>query len=213
METRAHYVAVGAFVLAVIIAGFVAVVSLGRVEFAQDLKRYYIFFRGSVSGLSRGSLVQYNGISVGRVLDIRVDPDDLEKIEVTVEIDTKVVKIKTDARAFVDTNMLSGVATIQIRGGTREAPDLEPEPGHRYPVIASGSSVLQRVTETGPQLLERLMIAVDNLNDLLNEQNRKAVSESLQNVQAISGAFVAPSKEVGELVANANTDRKSTRLN
>ena len=204
METRAHYVAVGAFVLAVIIAGFVAVVSLGRVEFAQDLKRYYIFFRGSVSGLSRGSLVQYNGITVGRVLDIRVDPDDLEKIEVTVEIDTKVVKIKTDARAFVDTNLLSGVATIQIRGGTREAPDLVAEAGHKYPVIAAGSSVFQRVTETGPQLLERLMVAVDNLNDLLNEQNRKAVSESLQNVRAITEAFVEPSKEVGELVANAN---------
>jgi len=204
METRAHYVAVGAFVLAVIIAGFVAVVSLGRVEFAQDLKRYYIFFRGSVSGLSRGSLVQYNGISVGRVLDIRVDPDDLEKIEVTVEIDTKVVKIKTDARAFVDTNLLSGVATIQIRGGTREAPDLVAEAGHKYPVIAAGSSVFQRVSETGPQLLERLMVAVDNLNDLLNEQNRKAVSESLQNVRAITEAFVAPSKEVSELVANAN---------
>jgi phospholipid/cholesterol/gamma-HCH transport system substrate-binding protein len=204
METRAHYVAVGAFVLAVIIAGFVAVVSLGRVEFAQDLKRYYIFFRGSVSGLSRGSLVQYNGISVGRVLDIRVDPDDLEKIEVTVEIDTKVVKIKTDARAFVDTNLLSGVATIQIRGGTREASDLVAEAGHKYPVIAAGSSVFQRVSETGPQLLERLMVAVDNLNDLLNEQNRKAVSESLQNVRAITEAFVEPSKEVGELVANAN---------
>ena len=63
METRAHYVAVGAFVLAVIVIGFVAVLSLGRVEFAQDLKRYYIFFKGSVTGLSKGSAVQYNGRS------------------------------------------------------------------------------------------------------------------------------------------------------
>jgi phospholipid/cholesterol/gamma-HCH transport system substrate-binding protein len=205
METRAHYVAVGAFVLAIIVLGFVAIVSLGRVEFAQDFKRYYVFFTGSVTGLSKGSLVQYNGITVGRVVDVRVDPDDLEKIQVTVEIDGNLVKIKTDARAFVETALLSGVATIQIRGGTREAADLGPEAGHRYPVIAAGSSVFQRVTEAGPQLLDRLMIAVDNLNDLLNERNRKAISETLQNVQAISGAFVAPSKEVGELVANANT--------
>src|SRR6266550_5257174 len=175
METRAHYVAVGAFVLAVIVIGFVAVLSLGRVEFAQDLKRYYIFFKGSVTGLGKGSVVQYNGITVGRVVDVRVDPDDLEKIQVTVEIDTNLVKIKTDARAFVDINLLSGVATIQVRGGTREAKDLEPETGHRYPVIAAGSSVFQRVTETGPQLLDRLMVVVDNLNTLLNEQNRKAV--------------------------------------
>jgi phospholipid/cholesterol/gamma-HCH transport system substrate-binding protein len=204
METRAHYVAVGAFVLAIIVLGFVAVLSLGRVEFAQELKRYYIFFKGSVTGLSKGAFVQYNGITVGRVVDVRVDPDDLEKIQVTVEIDTNLVNIKTDARAFVDTNLLSGVATIQIRGGTREARNLEPEPGHRYPVIASGSSVLQRVTETGPQLLDRLMVAVDNLNAVLSEQNRRAVSDSLQNMRTITEAFVAPSQEVNELVANAN---------
>jgi phospholipid/cholesterol/gamma-HCH transport system substrate-binding protein len=204
METRAHYVAVGAFVLAIIVLGFVAVLSLGRVEFAQELKRYYIFFKGSVTGLSKGSFVQYNGITVGRVVDVRVDPDDLEKIQVTVEIDTNLVNIKTDARAFVDTNLLSGVATIQIRGGTREAKVLEPERGHRYPIIASGSSVLQRVTETGPQLLDRLMVTVDNLNAVLSEQNRTAVSDSLRNMRTITEAFVAPSQEVNELVANAN---------
>jgi phospholipid/cholesterol/gamma-HCH transport system substrate-binding protein len=204
METRAHFVAVGAFVLAVIVLGFVAALSLGRVEFAQELKRYYVFFKGSVTGLSKGSLVQYNGITVGRVVDVRVDPDDLEKIQVTVEIDNNLVKIKTDARAFVDTNLLSGVATIQIRGGTSQAKDLEPEPGHRYPVIAAGSSVLQRVTEAGPQLLDRLMVVVDNLNSVLDEQNKKAISDSLQNVRTITGNFVGPSKEVGELVANAN---------
>jgi phospholipid/cholesterol/gamma-HCH transport system substrate-binding protein len=204
METRAHYVAVGTFVLAVIVLGFVAVMSLGRVEFAQELKRYYIFFKGSVTGLSKGSFVQYNGITVGRVVDVRVDPDDLEKIQVTVEIDNNLVKIKSDARAFVETNLLSGVATIQIRGGTREAKELEPEPGHRYPVIAAGSSVFQRVSEAGPQLLDRLTVVVDNLNSLLNEQNRKAVSDSLQNIRTITDAFVAPSKEVSELVANLN---------
>jgi len=204
METRAHYVAVGAFVLAVIVLGFVAVLSLGRVEFTQDLKRYYVFFKGSVTGLSKGSLVQYNGITVGRVIDVRVDPDDLEKIQVTVEIDQNLVPIKTDARAFVDTNLLSGVATIQIRGGTRDAKDLDPEPGHRYPVIAAGSSVFQRVTEAGPQLLDRLMVVADSLNAVLSEQNRQAVTDSLQNMRTITGAFVAPSQEVGELVANAN---------
>jgi phospholipid/cholesterol/gamma-HCH transport system substrate-binding protein len=204
METRAHYVAVGAFVLAVIVLGFVAVLSLGKVEFAQDLKRYYIFFKGSVVGLSKGSVVQYNGITVGRVVDVRVDPDDLEKIQVTVEIDQNLVPIKTDARAFVDTNLLSGVATIQIRGGTRDAKELDPEPGHRYPVIAAGSSVFQRVSEAGPQLLDRLTVAADNLNDLLSDENRKAVSDTLRNLRTITEAFVAPSREVSELVGNAN---------
>ena len=91
METRAHYVAVGVFVLAIVSLAFGAVLWLGRVEFSQVLERYYIFFRGSVAGLGKGSSVQYNGIPVGRVIDIRVDPDNIAQIQVTVEIDTGLV--------------------------------------------------------------------------------------------------------------------------
>jgi phospholipid/cholesterol/gamma-HCH transport system substrate-binding protein len=204
METRAHYVAVGAFVLAVIVIGFVAVLSLGRVEFAQELKRYYIFFKGSVTGLSKGSVVQYSGITVGRVVDVRVDPDDLEKIQVTVEIDTDLVPIKTDARAFVETNLLSGIATIQIRGGTREAKELEPEPGHRYPIIAAGQSELEQLRASLPELLGDVREVAHNLNAVLNEQNRSAIADSLQNVRTVTENFVGPSKEVSEVVENAN---------
>jgi len=204
METRAHYIAVGTFVLAVIFLGFVAVVSLGRVEFAQELKRYYVFFTGSVAGLSRGSAVQYNGIPVGRVVDIRVDPDNVQQIQVTVEIDSNLVKIKTDARAVIETNFLGGAGILQIRGGTQEAKDLEAQSGHRYPVIAAGSSALQRVYETAPLLLDRLNIVVDNLNSLLNEQNRKAVSDSLQNMRTVTAALVEPAEQLNEVVGNAN---------
>src|SRR6201997_4115640 len=164
METRAHYVAVGAFVLAVIFLAFVAVLWLGRSEFAQDTKRYYIYFRGSVAGLTKGSQVQYNGIPVGRVVDIRVGPDNLEQIQVTVEIDTSIVHIKSDARAYLDSNILNGIATIQIRGGTREASDLIPEPGHRYPVIKAGRSELEEVKASLPELLKDLKEAAPSVN-------------------------------------------------
>jgi len=204
METRAHYVAVGAFVLAVILLAFVTVLWLGRSEFSQQAKRYYIFFRGSVAGLNKGSQVQYSGIPVGRVIDIRVDPDDVEKIQVTVEINTSIVDIKTDARAFLDANLLNGVATIQIRGGTREAQELEPGPNHRYSVIAAGQSELEQLRANLPELLGDLKDVARNLNAVLDEQNRKAVSDSLQNVRTITENFVAPSKEVSEVVENAN---------
>src|SRR6516162_4802114 len=204
METRAHYVAVGAFVLAVILLAFVTVLWLGHTEFSEQAKRYYIFFRGSVAGLNKGSKVQYNGIPVGQVVDIRVDPDDVEKIQVTVEVDTSIVDIKTDARAFLDANLLNGVATIQIRGGTKEAKQLEPEPKHRYPIIAAGQSELEQLRANLPELLGDLKEVAHNLNALLDEQNRKAIADSLQNVRTVTENFVAPSQEVGELVANAN---------
>jgi len=204
METRAHYVAVGAFVLAVIFLGFVAVLWLGRAEFTQQAKRYYIFFRGSVAGLNKGSQVQYNGIPVGRVVDIRVDPDNLEQIQVTVEVDTSIVDIKSDARAFLETNILNGIATIQIRGGTREASELVPRPGRRYAVITAGRSELEEVKAGLPELVADLKAAAHSLNALLDENNRQAVSDTLHNIRSITGALVEPSKQLSEFVDDAN---------
>jgi phospholipid/cholesterol/gamma-HCH transport system substrate-binding protein len=204
METRAHYVAVGTFVLAVIFLAFVAILWLGSTEFGQQAKRYYIFFRGSVAGLNKGSQVQYNGIPVGRVVDIRVDPANLEQIQVMVEIDTSIVDIKSDARAFLDANILNGIATIQIRGGTREASDLAPAPGHKYPVIKAGRSELEEVKASLPELVADIKAAAHGINALLDEQNRQAVSDTLRNVQTITSALVEPSKEVNEVVDNAN---------
>ena len=204
METRAHYVAVGTFVLAVIFLAFVAVLWLGHTEFGEQARRYYIFFGGSVAGLNKGSQVQYNGIPVGQVVDIRVDPGNLEQIQVTVEINASIVDIKSDARAFLETNILNGIATIQIRGGTREASDLVPEAGHKYPVIKAGRSELEEVKASLPELVADLKEAAHSVNALLDENNRRAVSETLQNIRTITRAFVEPSKEINEVVDNAN---------
>jgi phospholipid/cholesterol/gamma-HCH transport system substrate-binding protein len=204
METRAHYVAVGAFVLAAIIAAFGVVIWLGRVEFSEAHKPYYIFFKGSVAGLSRGSSVQYNGIPVGRVIDVRVDPDNISQIQVTVEIDTNLVTIKSDARAFLDTNLLSGVSTVQIRGGTQEAAVLRPKPGHRYPIITPGRSELEEVKASLPELTGELKTAAANLNALLDAKNRQAVADSLQNIRTMTAALADHSQDLGAILGNAN---------
>jgi phospholipid/cholesterol/gamma-HCH transport system substrate-binding protein len=204
METRAHYVAVGAFVLVIIFLAFGAVLWLGRFEFSQVHQLYYVFFKGSVAGLSKGSAVQYNGIPVGRVTDIRVDPDNIGQIQVTVEIDTSLVAIKSDARAFLETNILSGVSTMQIRGGTQQARDLEPEPGHRYPVIKPGRSEFEEVKASLPELTGELKAVAGNLNALLNAQNRQAIADSLQNIRTVTAAVADHSQDFGAILDNAN---------
>jgi phospholipid/cholesterol/gamma-HCH transport system substrate-binding protein len=204
METRAHYVAVGGFVLIIIFAAFAAVLWLGRVEFRQELKPFYIFFRGSVAGLSRGSAVQYNGIPVGRVTDIRVDRQNVAQIQVTVEIDSSLVEIKTNARAYLETNILSGVSTIQIRGGTQQADVLEPEPGHRYPVIKAGQNEFEQVKASLPELLTDLKQISHNLNNLLDDRNRKAVADSLQNIRTVTGALADHAEDLDVILNNTN---------
>src|SRR5688572_12186161 len=112
METRANHVAVGAFVLAMVVLAFAAVLWLTRGELTTRRAHYDIYFLGPVTGLRQGAGVEYNGVPVGAVQDVRIDPDNVALIRVTIEIDDKVA-IKTDASASVETNILSGVSFIQ----------------------------------------------------------------------------------------------------
>jgi phospholipid/cholesterol/gamma-HCH transport system substrate-binding protein len=204
METRAHYVAVGAFVLAIITLAFIVVLWLARAQLTTQYATYDIYFRGPVSGLREGATVEYNGVPVGRVQEIRIDPKNVEQNRVTVEIDSNVV-IKQDAAANLETNILSGVSYIQIAGGTQDAPVLTAEAGSRYPVIRARRSRLASVTARLPQILAKLDETADHLNELLGEKNRGAVTDSLENIRAITGAVAERKKEIGELIATADS--------
>ncbi|TMJ62067.1 MAG: MCE family protein [Alphaproteobacteria bacterium] len=114
METRAHYVAVGTFVLVLVTVAFAAVLWLARAQLSTQYTAYDIFFTGPVSGLREGATVEYSGVPSGRVKEIRIDPKNVEEIRVTVEIESNVV-IKQNARANLETNILSGVSYIHVR--------------------------------------------------------------------------------------------------
>jgi phospholipid/cholesterol/gamma-HCH transport system substrate-binding protein len=204
METRAHYVAVGAFVLTMIVLAFVAVLWMARAQLTTVGAFYDIYFRGPVSGLRVGAPVEYNGVPVGKVSDIKIDPANVELIRVTIELDASVA-IKTDAAANVESNILSGVSFIQVVGGTQEAESLVAQEGQRYPVIRARRSRLASVVARAPQLIEKADEALDHLNSMLDETNRRAVAETLDNVRVFSAALAERNKDLGELLASANT--------
>jgi len=206
METRAHYVAVGAFVLAMVFLAFVAVLWLAGTQFATTFAHYDIYFEGPVSGLSQGGRVEYNGIPVGTVSDIEIiqDPKILAEngdkpIRVTIEIKSS-VEIHKGAAATIQTNILSGVSFILITPG-KSTELLQAHRGERYPVIRSRRATLASLAARGPQLLDKLDVVLDHVNDLLNDENRKNVSETLGNLEAASKNLADHSNEV---IANAN---------
>ncbi len=203
METRAHYVAVGAFVLAMVTIAFVTVLWLARSQLTTQYAHYDVFFTGPVTGLRTGAVVEYSGVPVGKVTDVEIDPANVERIRVTLEIDYSVV-IKVDARASVETNILSGVSFIQIVGGTKDAKVLTAHDGERYPVINAHRSRLASVTARAPELLDKLIDTADRVNGLLNEKNRQAFSESLDNFQVFTSSLADRSKDLAEIAAKAN---------
>jgi phospholipid/cholesterol/gamma-HCH transport system substrate-binding protein len=208
METRAHYVAVGAFVLALVFLGFVGVLWIGGTQFTSNNVYYDIFFKGPVSGLSKGAAVDYNGIPVGHVSDIEIDPNNVEQIRVTVEIKKEIV-IKENAAANVESNILSGVSTILITRGTQDAKPLEAHKGERYPVIRARRSTLASLSARGPQLMEKVETILDHLDDVLSDDNRQAFGAILGNVKKVTGALADHSDDFGQVAVNASEALKS----
>lgn len=202
METRANYILIGSFVLVLMAGLLIFVVWLGKFQFDRDFARYDIYFSRSVSGLKVGSPVSYRGINVGEVVDIRIAPEDVERILVTVEIDAE-TPIRTDTVARLAIEGLAGGTYVLLEGGTQAAEPLATPADRRRPVIPSQPSPIESVIEGMPQLLDRLTALADNASQLLNSDNQVVVSETLTAIRDIAVALSGQTDTLTAAVRNA----------
>lgn len=199
METRASYTIVGAFVLTFIIGIVLAVVWLADVEFDTENQRYSIYFDGTVTGLKTGNPVRYRGIPVGIVTQMEINPDNVEQVRVTIEVNAE-TPIKEDASASLEFQGLTGVAFVQLSGGTNDAPTLRAKPGEKYPVIPSTPSQLEELFEKAPELLNRFIGLVDRANEILSTANQRNVGQILTNLSQFTGALAESSGDIQRLL-------------
>ena len=201
METRANYVLVGSFVLALIAAAFGFVIWLARIDLQHEPQTYLVYFSGSVSGLQIGSEVQYRGVPVGRLTDIRIDPQNIERIRVTLELNEG-TPVKSDTYATLGLQGITGVAYIQLKGGTQNAPDLMAQDKDEYPVIPSRPSGLEQVLDRAPELLERAIVISERLEQLLSEKNINGISSSIDNINTTTQILANRTKQIDQAIAD-----------
>jgi phospholipid/cholesterol/gamma-HCH transport system substrate-binding protein len=199
METRANYVMVGSFVLVVLAGIFVAILWLAHAQFNQQFVNYDIYFTGSVTGLSVGAPVNLNGVSIGRVTEIRLDPANPDQVRVTIETDAQ-APIKSDSVASLELTGITGIYYIEISGGTREAPPITREEGQRYPVIAAKPSRFASLVASAPEVMNRVIEVADRLSQILDDKNRLAIAQTLDNVRQISVVAVRDADKVDAII-------------
>ncbi|HUL07691.1 MAG TPA: MlaD family protein, partial [Candidatus Acidoferrum sp.] len=136
METRASYIAVGAFVLVLILGLVGFVIWVGKFRGAEEFARYDILFAGSVTGLQVDGTVRYRGIPVGRIIDIRVDPANIEMVRVTIEVKAD-TPVRTDTDASIELQGITGVTYVLLKGGKQDSPALPVTMKEPYPQIHS----------------------------------------------------------------------------
>jgi phospholipid/cholesterol/gamma-HCH transport system substrate-binding protein len=186
METRANFVLIGAFTLAVIAGGFLFVLWFSGLTHVAQRQTYAILFDGSVAGLSRGSAVQFNGIRVGEVTDIDLVAGDPRRVEVLVEI-AGPAPINQDTKARLEVQGLTGSAVIALTGGAPGSPPLVGKNG-APPVIVGESSEMQNILQAVQTLSAKADSALDHIDRLVAD-NSATVSDAVRNVDVFSKAL------------------------
>lgn len=201
METRASYVLIGSFALGIVVLAVVSVLWLGSMSLDREWDRYDVVFDEPVSGLGQRGAVEYNGIQVGEVRRLSLDPEDPRRVIARVRIEAG-TPIKTDTRARLALTGVTGVSVIQLSGGTPEAPRLRPERGEEVPVIVAESSTLQSLLTSGEGLAANADRLLQQLGSLLRDENIEALSATFANLESVSASVIA----YGDDIDRALTD-------
>ncbi len=168
METKARFMLIAFFALAVIVAaqGFANWI-VGSRQNAQ-FKYYQLVFHGPASGLVTGSGVLFNGLQVGRVTKIGVSPTDPRQVDAEIEVDAR-TPVKTDTKARVDRRSLVGSMVVALSGGRSDAPDIRTTPNPPYPVIIVDRPAtedflesIQNLSALAPRVFEKMGKFVDD---------------------------------------------------
>jgi phospholipid/cholesterol/gamma-HCH transport system substrate-binding protein len=203
METKANYVAVGAFVLACVIGLVVTILWLAGVQYSQEYAYYQSYFKGAVTGLGKGTITRYNGIEVGRVTNLEFDPTDPQRVIVTMQVQPN-LNIRDDSTASIESQGLTGGTYVEISGGTSSAPLLVAQGDQRYPVIRTKQSTFAQLEQTAPEVVAKLNVAASRLNDLLSDNNRRAIAHVLANLDETTQVIARRSADIDSAIANAN---------
>lgn len=192
MEADARYTLVGAVVLAT--AALLVLATLWIAGKADDIAyRYYtIYFRSqSMDGLDVDSAVKIRGIRVGLVSDFDFVSEPNEAVKVLIKVSDN-APVREGAEAYVKRNVVTGLATIEITNPPDHAKYLTDVPkGEEHPVIAEGSSELDKVASAVSRMAENGAQVLAKMNDLLSDENRAKFSATLANLEKISDHLVS----------------------
>lgn len=196
MESKVNFALVGAFVLilgATVIGG-VLWFSSGK-SYGKTYDTYLVYIGESVSGLTLDAPVRYRGVQVGGVRRIELAPGDPEQVKLTLDIE-RGTPVKQDTEARLSVQGLTGIAHIDLSGGSRESPLLKPARGQKFPVIRTGPSLMRRLDVGVTTLIANVNRSSENFNALLNEENRVALSRTLASLDRLSAMLAAHTDEM-----------------
>jgi len=188
METRANFVLIGSFTLAVLAAAFGFVLWFQSLHTTKLRSPLRVIFEGPAAGLRNGGSVNFNGIRVGEVVSVKLDNP--RRVVALAMVENN-APLRKDTLVGLEFQGLTGVAAISLKGGEERAPPV-PLGEDGIPVLTADPKALQDVTEA-------IRGTLQNINRLVAD-NQEAVKNSLHNLEAFTSSLARNSEKIDDLM-------------
>ncbi|MGD9655872.1 MAG: MlaD family protein [Sulfuricurvum sp.] len=184
MNNKVNYTLIGIITL----VGIVLLMGFGywllKPTSEADTKRYLIYFNESVLGLNIDAPVKYRGIAVGKVVTMKIDPQNSEQVEVAIDILSS-TPIKTTTLARLTAQGITGLTYINLSMGENDSPLLEAQKGEKYPVIKTEPSFFENVEKSLSDVSMQLSSTLARTESLLGAENQQEFSRILRSTANI----------------------------
>jgi phospholipid/cholesterol/gamma-HCH transport system substrate-binding protein len=205
METKAHHVLIGAFTLAVAVLALLFALWAAKAVSDRSWDEYEIVFTEAVTGLTRGGIVQYNGIGVGEVRELFLDRDDPSRVIAQVRVAAG-TPVKTDTVARLAFVGLTGVVQIQLAGGSPDSPLLKDETERgELPRIRAEVSAFAKLLASSEDITTTASDVLVRLNRMLDDDTVANVSRTMANLEQVTGTLAAEKGEIAQLLRDARS--------
>ncbi|MBR0815127.1 MCE family protein [Bradyrhizobium diazoefficiens] len=192
METRANYVLIGSFTLAVIAAAIGFVLWFQSLHTTKQRSPLRVVFEGPAAGLRNGGSVNFNGIRVGEVVSVKLDNP--RRVVALAMIENN-APIRKDTLVGLEFQGLTGVAAISLKGGDEAAPSA-PLDQDGIPTLTADPNKLQDVTEA-------IRGTLQNINKIVAD-NQESVKNSLKNLETFTNSLARNSEKIDGVMAKVD---------
>lgn len=202
METRANYIIVGLVAILAVLAFAGVIIFAANKAGKKDVKQYKVYFE-SVSGLSAGNAVQFNGVRVGTVKEITLSEQDQSRVKVVLEIDSK-LQMRQGWEATQEIQGITGQSVINISGRSTSGPPLQPKPGEDMPEIPSGKSTIEQLANQAPDLIDAANRFLEDARKMVSDENAKNFSQILESTSRLTASLAKHGEKLEETIENLN---------
>jgi len=209
LENKARYTLVGLFIIVFLVSLVAFILWQTKYNFkdAQSYE-YRLYTQNSVAGLNKNSFVEYKGLNVGIVKEIRIDPKNLQQIEIILKIDNPSM-IKENSFATIQSQGITGNKNIEIGGGTADAKDLLPAKDS-FEKLPLEQSFFDNLTASAQDITQNINLTLYQINKLLKDSNIKNIDSLLSNLEKNSNNF---NKTLDKLNTILDTNAPNTLAN